>query len=261
MYLSIFIKKIILISILLFGFNQVIFSKDVYKTRILDSYFILGFTENTPNNPNEDRVPEGNIRFGFESRMGKLFQDIYFRYEQNSLWCIGCASAPFKSTDYMPRLFLRSKDGMVEYGWNHKSNGRGGGTVDNPDVDESSRVVDSWFMSLHLGEKIPENFSDFLTLNVNIEYNSWFNIGRYNSDINDYTGPWTFLLEFISENWRLKNYGRKGKKGGLFKSEIIWHPNKDAWGWMCQYSSGYGEEIFNYNKNRTTTRCGVRFGG
>jgi len=238
-------------------------------------YALVHATNHTHNRPSSPTRPftagdvdlnqvESKLQLSFKSKVleniGGSAADLWLAYTQQSFWQAGNrgASSLFRETNYRPEAILIQPLHMAFGGirlryaglsLTHESNGRG---------EPLSR---SW--NRLIGELALE--SGPWALHVR----PWTRIARRagdrddNPDIQDYVGRGELVAVYRAAGNIVTLTGRHTLKGGNKSrggASVEWaFPIKGALNGHVQLSSGYGENLIDYNHRQTTLGFGVSF--
>lgn len=183
---------------------------------------------------------------------------LYFAYTQSSTWDLGTDSKPFRDTSYRPSLFWQTEPGgqgvvprLLRIGYEHESNGKDGA---------ASRSMDTLFVS----PVWRKEFADGSALAFMPKLYGYLG-KKDNLDIQRYRGyvDWTFRYGY-EDGWLLTSQIRYGtaNRGSAqidvsvpFRTPVFTRTG----GFLTfQLFSGYGENLLDYNLQRSTQlRVGV----
>ena len=172
-------------------------------------------------------------------------------YTQKSWWQLSNSkeSAPFRETNYEPKLFLGFATDYqlagwtlrdVEMGYNHDSNGRS---------DPTSR---SWN---RLYARLMAQNGNWL-----VEVKPWYVVGSTNDnpDITKYMGYYRLKVGYQLGDAILSAQGQYNWNSGYGGAELgVSYPITRHVRFYTQVYSGYGESLIDYNFNQTRVGVGV----
>ena len=173
-------------------------------------------------------------------------------YTQKSFWQISQDSAPFRTTDYEPEIFVTMPTDFLgldyfRVGFNHQSNGEAG---------EISRSWNRIFAgtSFNLGNLriTPRVWHSFNFDNTNKDIRQYLGYGdiKFNYDIGNHhlTALWRNNLRFDKEN-----------RGAIELNYYFPLPFFKELHGFVQYFSGYGESLIDHNKHVDKVMLGIAF--
>jgi phospholipase A1 len=178
---------------------------------------------------------------------------LWLGYTQQSNWQIldNNDSRPFRNTNYTPELILTARVSksdspsvvpmLLNFGlWEHQSNG------------QSDPLSRSWNRSyVQAGWQLEENFSLLARVWQRWSENS---VSDDNPDIVSYMGRWELLLR--------RDLGRT-RASLLLRNRFLqfdWGVPVGGTQFHAQITSGYGEDLLDYNHRQTTFGIGFSFG-
>lgn len=186
---------------------------------------------------------------------------VHFGYTQRLFWDLGKKSSPFRNVEYRPEVFylLPAKpvaDRFViggQAGIRHESNGRDG---------TDSRSVNTVYVQPMATTLV----GDYV---LTVGPRAWFYIGSLedNPDIKRYRGNTGLFAEIgEADGWRLTtttNFNPGSGKGAFdalvsYPLDRIVESNLNLYV-FGQAFAGYGENLFDYDKQQTRVRVGVGF--
>lgn len=192
-----------------------------------------------------------------------FLRGVYFGYTQTMFWDLGEESSPFRSIDFKPELFYRyskapdwfpvdEADLGFQTGLRHVSNGR-------------EEPVSRSFNEAYLEARLTFPLNDRTTLSI--APRAWFYFGDLedNPNIDDYRGHSFLRLRLEDESSLLletKLSGYVGTDRGSFQTDISRAVGGDVLGNLnlrahAQLFTGYGDNLFEYDRHVTRLRIGV----
>ncbi|MDP3071457.1 MAG: phospholipase A [Opitutaceae bacterium] len=221
----------------------------------------------------EDRPDEDLL--GRESPLHRFARGLHLAYTQTSLWDLSSVSKPFYDTSYKPTIFLLhrapahllgTREITVQYGAQHESNGKAGGSPLN-----LSRSLNTLYITPTVRwEMAGDHF-----LEVRPRAIAYFNT-EDNRDIARYRGHIELTVRIGRDRgWQLATHARGNPRGhGSLEFDFTLPVEHLPWpSWLSapstdpraalggylqvQYFNGYGESLLDYNVRR---RDQLRFG-
>lgn len=177
---------------------------------------------------------------------------LYFAYTQTSTWDLGAESKPFRDTSYRPSLFWQTELGgqgsipkRLHIGYEHESNGKAG---------DDSRSIDMLFVRPIWHKE----FSNGSALTFAPKFYGYVDKND-NPDIQRYRGYVDWVLRYgYEDGWLLNSQLRRGtaNRGSVqldvsvpFRTPVFTRTG----GFLTfQLFSGYGENLLDYNVQRST---------
>lgn len=190
---------------------------------------------------------------------------VFFGYTQLMFWDLFKTSAPFSDINYNPEVFYRvfafpEHTRWIDFGaFEHESNGKGGD--DSRSWNRSYlRYSDTW--------KLGERFQMFTTAKAWVPYAL-----KENPDIAKYRGLAEFTVSFSGFLGRFfdrddlifrfylggATYFNPLQGGQELTLRFKAGPRKFLPLTVFQVFHGYGEDLLNYQENRTALRAGIGF--
>lgn len=186
----------------------------------------------------------------FDDLLG-LDETLTFAYTQKSFWQIWENSAPFRTTNYEPEIFVTFPTSFLNldylrFGLNHQSNGESG---------EKSRSWNRAYVS-----------TSFNLGNLSVSPRIWkaFYLDDTNKDIDKYYGYGDILFKYdfgkteISAILRNNLRFNSNNKGSL-ELNYFFPLFGGKYGGMIQYFTGYGESLADFNKHVDKISFGISF--
>jgi len=211
-------------------------------------------------------TPDTKVQFSFK---GQLVREIpfYFAYTQLLMWDLFKKGAPISDVNFNPELFYRVYTSEVSNQWldfgifEHESNGHGA----NPQERSWNRASLTYHSGETLGEKSRVLWS----------FKAWlpFTLNSNNSDLSRYRGIWELqmtLVNLLGPFFEANELSLRLYPGGpwlsnpiaggqelTLKTKINFKPFLPFF--VMQIFHGYGENLLNYNDERTAFRVGIGF--
>ncbi|NLY03924.1 MAG: phospholipase A [Campylobacter sp.] len=205
----------------------------------------------------ERKDQEVKFQFSFQK---PLFDDLLgldetwsFGYTQTSFWQIQVDSLPFRTTDYQPEFFVTIptndiwKLDYIRVGLNHQSNGEGG-----LKSRSWNRAYLETTFSLGNLRITPTVWHSFIFDDENKDIRQYMGYGdlKFSYDIADH-----HLVALWRNNLRFDNQNR----GAIELNYYFPLPFGDGIYGYLQYFNGYGESLYDYNKQVNKVMLGISF--
>jgi len=236
--------------------------------------YVLLFAQNNETNeapfakqyPNEDTtLDETEVKFQISVKFPlalDLFErndDIFFAYTNRSFWQLyQTKSGPFRETNHEPEIFYSLKTNwdflgfnnkMVNMGFVHQSNGRGGTLSRSWNRIYALFVLEknNWVLGFKPWYRISENAVD-----------------DDNPDIEDFMGNFELTGIYSAGNHTfsamLRNNLDSTNNRGAIQIDWVFPLDKYIDGYV-QYFNGYGESMIDYNYDQESIGVGVALTG
>ncbi len=223
----------------------------------------VAYNDNQARNVSDVAIQDGDlqkIEAGFQISFkapvardwfGENFE-LYMSYTNRSFWQLynSDASAPFRSSDHEPEVFLRYYGRAelgpfvlrnLDFGFSHQSNGRSRPESRSWNRLVGGAVIDAGRLSLRtqLWYRIPESSKD-----------------DDNPDIEDFLGYGELRAIYAVDDHTWSAMFRQGDRKGAL--ELTWtYKLTDDVSLFTQYFEGYGETLLDYNRRVQRIGLGI----